>query len=86
MEQIKNVIIFDGEKEYLTSEIFQYLELENIYHKTIVWKGLSTLINKINDESGLLYINSDSKLTIGRTELKNVSVNLQDEYIKIAGF
>jgi len=85
METMKNVIIFDGIKEYSNYEIFQSLELENVYHRAINWKGLSTLIKKINEENGLLHIKINSKYEIGRTELKNVSLNLQDEYIKIIG-
>jgi hypothetical protein len=85
METMKNVIIFDGINEYSNYEIFQSLELENVYHRAINLKGLPTLIKKINEENGLLHIKINSKYEIGRTELKNVSLKLQDEYIKIIG-
>ncbi|SMP11409.1 hypothetical protein [Chryseobacterium profundimaris] len=85
LNRINNVIIFDGINEYNSNEIFADSKLTQIYNNAIGFKGLPTLINKINLENGLVYIFSNPELNItGRIEVRNVSQTLQDEYSKIA--
>lgn len=84
LNRINNVIIFDDTNEYSFNEIFTDSKLTQIYNTAIALRGLSTLVNKINSENGLVYIFSNAELNItGKIELRNVSQRLQDEYSKI---
>jgi hypothetical protein len=84
LSRINNVIIFDGKTEYNSNEIFEDNKLIQIYNTVAILKGMSTLVNKINLENGLVYVFSNPELTgVGRIELRNVSQQLQNEYSKI---
>lgn len=77
------VVNIDG-KEIGSEEILKSIDLQQLVSRTIIIKGLSTLISKINEENGELYIYADSELVSKSLELRNVSRNLQDEYYKIS--
>jgi hypothetical protein len=54
METVKNVIVDISGKEINLAEILQNVDLQQLVNRTIITKGLSTLISKINSENGLL--------------------------------
>jgi len=80
--EIENVIIFDGKHEYSKDEILKDSELTIVMNSVINLGGFPTLIEKINEESGLLYITTDLNHSFGTGELKNVSQSLYSEYLK----
>lgn len=82
--EIKNVVVNIDGKEIGSEEILKSIDLQQLVSRTIIIKGLSTLISKINEEYGELYIYADSELVSKSLELRNVSRNLQDEYYKIS--
>ena len=80
-DEIKNVLIFDGEKEYSKIEIHQDRTLTALMNSVINLGGFPTLIDKINDENGLLYIKTDSSHGSGTGDLRNVSPALYSEFL-----
>lgn len=75
---IKNVIVNNGVKEYNSDEIKANQEILNLVNAGIILGGFSEIIDKINNENGLLYITSDFSFTKGKSQLKNVSTELLD--------
>jgi hypothetical protein len=80
-EEIKNVLIFDGEKEYSKMEILKDKTLTALMNSVINFGGFPTIIEKINEENGLLYIITDLSHSSGTGDLRNVSLSLYSEFL-----
>jgi len=80
---IKSVIIFDGEKEYHTDQIDNNMQLSFLRNVIINLAGFASLVNKINNENGTLYILTDKTHASGSGDLKNVSNELYEEYLRV---
>lgn len=80
-EEIKNVLIFDGEKEYSKIEILKDKTLTVLMNSVINFGGFPTIIEKINKENGLLYIITDLSHSFGTGDLRNVSSSLYSEFL-----
>ncbi|MBL7104959.1 MAG: hypothetical protein ISS18_11580 [Bacteroidales bacterium] len=80
--EIKNVIIFDGVREYTKDEIIKNSNLRTMMNGVMNLGGFASIIKKINDENGLLYITTDLNHQSGIGDLKNVSPELYFEYME----
>jgi len=77
---IKNVIVNNGIREYNSDEIKENQNILNLVNAGIILGGFSEIIDEINEENGLIYIVSDVNFTKGKSELKNVSIELLDKW------
>lgn len=82
MPDIKNVIIFDGIKEYPKEEIKKSQELTGLMNSVANLQGFNKMADKINNENGILYIKTDLNHKSGTGSLKNVSTELYQEFWK----
>ena len=79
-DEIKNVIIFDGVKEFSKNEILEDTELTAMMNAVINLGGFASFAEKINSEEGLIYITTELDHKFGAGKLKNVSNKLYFEY------
>jgi len=78
---IKRTIIFDGEKEYKSEDIFRDQELYSFFHRSIIFSPAS-LFEQIIKENGILYITTNKSFDTIKFDLKDVSHDLQQTFIK----
>jgi hypothetical protein len=78
---INNVVIFDGVKEYSKDEVIGDSTLNHVLNTALIFGGFPTIIDKINEENGMLYIVTDSQRTFAKPYLKDVSPELYSEYL-----
>ena len=78
---IKNVIIFDGEKEYTKSEIELNSTLKGIVNSVVTLGGFASIVELINEENATLYITSDLAHGSGNGKLINASDKLMQKYL-----
>jgi len=80
---INNVVVFDGVKEYSTEQIIKAPSLRQLLYNVLVFGGFPTIIDRINEEEGTLYIETDPQHKFGTPTLKDVSAELYSEYLKV---
>ena len=80
-EIIKRTIIFDGEKEYKSEDIFRDKELYSFFRKSIIFSPAS-LFEQIINENGILYISTNKSFDTVKFDLKEVSQDLHQTFIK----
>lgn len=78
--KINKVIINIGNKEFHAHEIAKDLNLTGVVNRAIVFKGIATLVDKINEENATLYIMSDSEYSVRTIDLINASEELHNEF------
>ena len=80
MNEIKNIIINNSIKEFDSHKDEFTEQMNYLVRSVIVFGGLPTLIDKINEENGTVYIKSNPDFSAGSVELINVSAELKSEY------
>lgn len=72
-EILKNVTIFDGEKEYVEKDILNNPKLFKFFNTYYILHFPKSLANNVIDENGTFYITTNSNFETAFIELKNVS-------------
>ena len=77
-EFIKNIIIFDGTKEYNSLEILNSKKLYSFLTRSLINFPVS-IMQKIVLENGILYVSTDENFTKSDFLPKNISEELTKE-------
>lgn len=77
-EFIKNIIIFDGTKEYNSLEILNSKKLYSFLTRSLINFPVS-IMQKIVLENGILYVSTDENFTKADFLPKNISEELTKE-------
>ena len=81
-EELVNVIINDGEKEYNNQEIKADKNLLLIRNSVMYLGGFASLLIDIVHENGTIYITTDKSFTSGSGDLKDVSKELYNKFLE----
>ena len=80
-EILKNVIIFDGEKEHSEKEILSNNKLLKFFNTYYVLYFPKSIQKEVIKENGIFYITTNSEYQRASIELKNVSKELNDLFL-----
>ncbi|MFB9054561.1 hypothetical protein ACFFVB_15835 [Formosa undariae] len=78
----KNIIVNNGVKEYGISDIYSNQQIRRLVNTIITFGGLTTLSKEVNEQDGILYINSEIDFTKGSATIRNVSNKTMEKYKK----
>lgn len=81
-EILRNVIIFDGEKEYSEKEILSNQKILKFFNTYYILHFPNSLEQNVIKENGIFYITTDKEFKITNIELKNVSKELNDLFFQ----
>jgi y4mF family transcriptional regulator len=81
-EELVNVIINDGEKEYNNQEIKADKKLLLIRNSVMYLGGFASLLIDIINENGTIYITTDKSFSSGSGDLKGVCKELYNRFIE----
>ncbi|WP_396153511.1 hypothetical protein [Flavobacterium sp.] len=76
---LENVIVFNGIKEFKYDEIIKDDKLLNFVNRTLIFK-LPSFVNKIIEEKGTIYIETDEFFNKNTVSLLNVSEELEKKF------
>jgi hypothetical protein len=82
MNKIKNIILNNSITEYDSNKYEFTKEMNQLVNSITIFGGFPSIIDKINNENGTVYINCNSDFSLGSAELINVSSELKSEYEK----
>lgn len=80
---IQNIIIFDGEKEYVGTEIYKDDRLKKFMNDYYVWHFPKDFQNEVIEQNGTFYITVYKDLSESNIKLKNVSQDTLDRFYQI---
>lgn len=80
---LKNVIIFNGEKEYSEKDILINTKILKFFNTYYVLYFPKTIQEEVIKENGIFYITTNKELEKASIELKNVSKELNDLFLSI---
>nr|WP_314895592.1 hypothetical protein [uncultured Flavobacterium sp.] len=83
---LDNIIIFNGEKEYLKKDILSDKELFKCFNNYYNFHLPKDLIKDMVKENGIIYLVTDEKFKIFSLTLKNISPQLNDQFLKKYNF
>ena len=81
--KINNVIIFDGETEFSSDEIYKTKTLLNLVNTSLIQSNNICLIDEINEQNGILHLKTDKNYkSVKIMGLINVSKELEFKFFK----
>jgi|TARA_B110001469_G_C9356429_1_gene187216 hypothetical protein len=80
-EILKNVIIFDGEKEYSVKDVLSNVKMLKFFNTYYVLYFPKFIQEEVIKENGIFYITTNKEFEKASIELKNVSKELNDQFL-----